>query len=80
MADLIVTRFDKFSPLLGNIINFRECFESLLNIWHIFEPTLTNFVSIVQFFINVNGQILKNKLATWSHWPTLILQTYCESV
>ena len=67
-----VTRIGKFSPLWHNFKTFRQCFEDLFNTWQNFECTLIIFNAVLQNSIVVNVQILKNKLAIWSHCSYLV--------
>ena len=57
--------FFKNLHIFGNIFTVYFIFVKVLNpLWH-------NFYAFGQFFIVVNGQILKNNLAIWSHWDRL---------
>ena len=50
-----------------------QFFEGLFTIWENPAPTLAILYAIGQVFIDVNGQMLKNNLAIWSHWSVEIL-------
>ena len=70
-----VARFGDFSPLWQNLKSCLQYFESLLIHLHTFEPTLINLVCLLAKFFAVDGKILKNNLAIWSHCfhPFIIL-------
>ena len=66
-------------PDLAKFIHFGknlEIFGSILKVYLLFgkvvNPLWDNMYSLGQIFIVVNGQILKNNLAIWSHCLVLI--------
>ena len=60
-----MTRFNEVLPL-WNI--FKSIWEiKLFTVWHNFEHTLVIFHAIGLIIIVVNGQIMTNILALWSH-------------
>ena len=61
------TRFGKISPLRQQKLRLWQFLEGLFGLWQFFEPTLANLNAIGQIFRIINGQILKNDLAIWSH-------------
>ena len=70
MQNLFEPRFRHFGKKLevyGNIFKVNFIFVQVLN------PFWNNFYALGQVFIVVNGQILKNNLAIWSHWSSLKL-------
>ena len=49
---------------LQNLQSLGRIFEGLFTIWQNFKPILANFG---QIFIDIDGQMMKNNLAIWSH-------------
>ena len=65
----IVTRFGKISPIWQYSASLWAISKSLAN----FIPYIVNFYAFGRIFIGINGPILKNNLAIWSHWPQMIM-------
>ena len=63
-----VTRFGEISPLWQTFTSIWQNFDSFFLIWQNAESTLAICDIFGLIFIVANGQILKNKLAIWSHW------------
>ena len=57
-----VTKFDE-----RQVNNLCQTLNGLFNVWQHFEPILANRYVFGHIFIVVNGKILKNNLAIWSH-------------
>ena len=53
-----VTRFGEISPLWQNLLSLCQYFECIFS----------NCLKFVNFECHVNGPILENNLAFWSHW------------
>ena len=64
-----VSRFSNFLLLWRYFKSLWQVLEDSFSSWQYFESTLAIFHAIGQIFIVVNGHIVKNNLAIWSHWP-----------
>ena len=62
-----VTRFGEISPLLPKVNNLWQTLYCLFSVSQHFEPTLAKLYVFGANLIVVNGDILKNNLAIWSH-------------
>ena len=61
-------KFRHLGKILKRVWPFLEW---LFSIWQNWEHTLAIFYALGQIFVVLNGQMLKNNLAIWSHWPWL---------
>ena len=55
-----------------------QTLRGLCNVLQNLEPTLAKNMFFGQIFNVVNGQILKNNLATWSHWQASMRWQNCR--
>ena len=70
----------KSDPVWPDLANFCLVLGNILRVYLLFEIILDRLGQILhdigQVFIEVNGQMLKNKLAVWSHWFLLTFEMF----
>ena len=57
----------QISPFWYNLKSLGQIFDGLFSTWRKFDPTVSKRFTIGQVFIVVDGQIVLNNLAIWSH-------------
>ena len=70
----------KSDPVWPDLANFCLVLGNILRVYLLFGIILDRLGQILhdigQVFIEVNGQMLKNKLAVWSHWFLLTFEMF----